>query len=233
MKKIIQLIIVLMLFSTVSFAQDITKDSLHVSGVVFGQDSLLNLSGVHIKLNDKGLISDYDGKFSLWVHPYDTVEFSYIGFKTLKVAISDSLTIGAYGFGIFMAKDTIQIGEVIVFPRPNFGKPEIEIVNMKTEKDTKIATQNLRMAAFTAIRRPDNATWDAERNQQFQQQRMKMDAITKGGIPYDEMVSVGVNAVLPYGKNYHKLPKDFETDYKLSKYEEEILIDFYKIRKKK
>lgn len=231
MRNLVVSLVFLIALSVVAKGQHTGMDSLRISGVVFSQDNLSKMSGVNIRLGQRGLATDSDGHFSLWVHRLDTIIFSYVGFQPLRVAISDSLQAVDYGFGVFLVADTVRLSEVVVFPR-SVGVSAVSVLkNMRTDKDVAYAKQNMQIAAFTAVKRPDNSAWDAERNQQYQQQRMKNKALTMGEVPYDQMINFTVVFPLAFAAaNYIENGPVEQEDLKLTSFEEEVIIDFYRKR---
>lgn len=69
------------------------------------------LAGVTIQVKDKaqGTLSDELGNYSLTVLPTDTLVFSFVGYKTVEVAVGN-LSV----FNVVLQEDTAQLREVIV-----------------------------------------------------------------------------------------------------------------------
>ncbi len=83
-----------------------------VEGTIYAKDTGETLPGVTImvKGTTEGMITDLNGRFSIVVSgTSDTLEFSYIGFKTRDVAIS-----GRTKLDIYLEVDTKQLDEVVV-----------------------------------------------------------------------------------------------------------------------
>ncbi|GIZ14364.1 carboxypeptidase-like regulatory domain-containing protein [Capnocytophaga catalasegens] len=82
-----------------------------IIGIVTDEDGnpLLGVSVV-VKGTDKGVATDFDGKFSLEIAPdAKMLEISSVGFITQEVAIA-----GKSSFTIVLKEDTQQLEEVIV-----------------------------------------------------------------------------------------------------------------------
>ena len=107
MKKIISLLSVCFLIITSLHAQT----SYLLQGKVL-DESNLPLPGVNVfeKTNPtKGVITDFDGNFSIEIEKGTTLMFKFIGFNTQEVAITGQPTIN-----IKMLSETLDIDEVVV-----------------------------------------------------------------------------------------------------------------------
>ena len=103
--------------SNVSKAQVAEKDSLFVlDAQLFTSDSLLPVSNAHVisKRRLWGNISNQDGRFKMYVDPYDTLMITSIGFSSKIYIITDSIRSLEEPIPIMMDKDTILINEVII-----------------------------------------------------------------------------------------------------------------------
>ncbi|WP_338376502.1 SusC/RagA family TonB-linked outer membrane protein [uncultured Flavobacterium sp.] len=69
------------------------------------------LAGVTILVKDKaqGTLSDASGNYSLTVLPTDNLVFSFVGYKTVEVAVGNQTV-----FNVVLQEDTTQLQEVIV-----------------------------------------------------------------------------------------------------------------------
>lgn len=103
--------------SRLIIAQDSLPDLIVFEGRVLSSDSLLPIQNAHIisKNNHWGSISNDDGKFKMYVSPYDSVLFTSIGFGSKVLYVNDSIMISIdENFPVFMEKDTIMINEVLI-----------------------------------------------------------------------------------------------------------------------
>ena len=59
------------------------------NGIVADSSSLEVISGVHIKLKNthQGTVTNRQGRFSIHASPFDTLVFSFIGYKSLEVTL--------------------------------------------------------------------------------------------------------------------------------------------------
>jgi len=102
--KHFSLIILLLLVSQICFAQSIVK------GIVTDSNNV-PLPGVNvlIKGTTKGVMTDFDGAYSISASSSDTLIFSYIGFANQEVKVNSRLNIN-----IILKEDVQSLNEVIV-----------------------------------------------------------------------------------------------------------------------
>jgi hypothetical protein len=103
--------------SKLLYAQDSLPDFIVLEGQVLSGDSLLPIKNTHIisKNNHWGSISNDNGKFKMYVNPYDSVLFTSIGFGSRVLYIDDSVMSQINeDFPILMEKDTIMINEILI-----------------------------------------------------------------------------------------------------------------------
>lgn len=76
------------------------------------------LKFVHIKILNKrqGTITDRDGLFSFIAQPYDTIQFSSVGYKRAIFVLPDSLPNKHLDIDVYLARDTIMIEEAVIYP---------------------------------------------------------------------------------------------------------------------
>lgn len=104
-RKIYSLLFILLIYSVSVHAQSSIK------GVVVAdsdQTPLANVS-VFLKGKNKGVATDFDGKFSLTVVKGDTVVFSYLGYKTVEKVVENFSYLT-----IVMEEDSESLDEVIL-----------------------------------------------------------------------------------------------------------------------
>ena len=135
-------LLILSAFNNMSFAQSITnqKDSLQyvqLTGIVVN-DSLQRLpyTAVYDKSTIRGVICDYFGYFALVVHPGDTLQFSFIGFKK-KTFIVPHPEEGSNDLSIvtLLESDTIMSAPVNVYPWPSRDQFADAFINLEIDND--------------------------------------------------------------------------------------------------
>ena len=99
--------IVILLLNIQLFAQD----SYTLSGTVVSQTDNTPIPGVNVFIANttSGTTTDFDGNFSLNVKSGDVLQFSYIGFETQSITISEQTTLN-----IVLVEDQNQLDEVVV-----------------------------------------------------------------------------------------------------------------------
>jgi hypothetical protein len=124
-----------------------TADKLiQFSGLVLTSDSLMALPYVNIYIpgTTRGTVSDLNGFFSFVAHKGDTVTFSFLGFKTSKFVIPDTLKGFKYSLVKLMTSDTFYLDEAIIRPLPS--REMFDYYFVKTEipdDDLERARKNL------------------------------------------------------------------------------------------
>ncbi len=122
MKKIIVLLL-LGFFTTTSWSQNVTT----IRGKVVNTSNNVSLSNVHVvNLNSvKGTLTDEEGDFNIRATVNDTLYFSYLGFKSIRVRVTnDWLKFGE--IRIKMTELSIALEEVVVRPIQLTGYVEID-----------------------------------------------------------------------------------------------------------
>lgn len=191
-KLIIFNTVLLFIFPLILSAQQPNERYLNFSGVVMDSDSLKPIINVYYSLNGRLRgISDSGGRFSIYARIGDTLSFSHIGFRTKIFNVSDSLLLDSYLVGIFMTRDTIRLQEIVIFPRLRNLRQEMISVRKSGDLQNDIARQNLEIATYQGLKSAQDLT-DPETQYNYQASKIKMDAIERGGIPSDKMVSVNV-----------------------------------------
>ena len=132
----------LFLFTGTSLiAQSEQSDSnlVQFSGMVLdGSNELLQpvpYTNVLVKGKNRGTYSDFNGFFTIVVERQDTILFSAIGYKTVKVTIPDSLRDDRYSLVQLMSQDTFNLPETIVFPWPSREHFKLEFLAMDVTRE--------------------------------------------------------------------------------------------------
>ena len=115
------------------------KDSLkfiQLTGIVVN-DSLERLpyTAVYDKTTRRGVIADYYGYFALVVHPGDTLQFSYIGFKKKTYVIPEPDSTNELSIVSMLESDTIFANSVSVYPWPSKEEFAEAFVSLKINND--------------------------------------------------------------------------------------------------
>lgn len=113
-----------------------------IHGVVKDQNDL-PLIGVTILVNDEkqGTTTDFDGKFEILVHNGDVIHFSFLGFKTKKIKMTNQVVLN-----VTLEPSTNELDELVLV---GYGKTSRDkITGAVTKVDTKVLqnTQNVSFA---------------------------------------------------------------------------------------
>jgi hypothetical protein len=168
-----------------------------IRGQVMDAFTMDPISNSQIKINNEfSSLSKDDGSFSFYVHRYDTVTFSSLGYKPSLLFISDSLAGHEYVAGIFMNSDTVSIGEVIIVP--GYRNLKYDILHSKPSEPTGMsnARYNVAVSAYQG-KTSQNVLGDPQNNYAVISQKQKIDAFEKGGIPSDQMVGLNPLILVP------------------------------------
>ncbi len=149
MKKII--IFITLTISTLTFSQEQTKT---VKGKIQSETSKSILQNVHV-LNltkVKGTISNSKGEFEVKANVNDTLYFSYIGYKSLKVIVTNDL-IRFDDNTIEITELAFALEEIIVKPYQLTGYLEIDVKNAPVNTSARYKIVGLPNLGYEAGRR--------------------------------------------------------------------------------
>ncbi|PCH69944.1 MAG: hypothetical protein COC06_06375 [Bacteroidales bacterium] len=213
-------------------AQKIRTDSIFFTGAVMDQEELSPLPYSHFRVNKKraGTTNSF-GRFSFWVNSGDTIQYSFVGYHDVKIIVSDSLKQDSYLFGVFMAKDTISLREVLILPR--FGDFREAFINAKVNTPEYVrAKNNINSATYEALTKAPEKM-DAKANTDMLVKRHVVMNEHHVMVPPDMMVGVSVARTLPEvqrmkRKRQLKIPDNLVTDKEIT-----ILKQMYKYSVKK
>ncbi|MEM9687402.1 MAG: SusC/RagA family TonB-linked outer membrane protein, partial [Bacteroidota bacterium] len=105
----------LMLCFNLLYAQTTT-----VSGTVTSEEEPLLGAVVQVKGTTKGTVTDFDGNYEIAVSPSDVLVFSYIGFITQEIRVSDNTRIN-----VILKPDVAALEEVVVVGYGTQKKKEV------------------------------------------------------------------------------------------------------------
>lgn len=129
-------LILLLFFSLISWSQEI-----EVSGVVTSASDGMPLPGVSVIIEgtSKGVSTDFDGKYSISVQSGQKLSFSYVGFKTQTIAITNQTTLN-----VVLEDDVESLNEVVVIGYGAQKKADLTgaITTVKAEDIAKTPATN-------------------------------------------------------------------------------------------
>ena len=201
-------------------AQKIRNDSIFFTGAVMDQELLSTLPYSHYRVNNKqaGTANSY-GRFSFWVNAGDTIQYTYVGYQDVRIIVSDSLKQDSYLFGVFMAKDTVALQEVLILPR--FGDFREAFINAKANTPEYIrAKNNINSATYQALTQQPKKM-DAKANTDMLIKNHVVMNEHHVMVPPDQMVGVSMGRTLPEvqrmkRKRKLKIPDNLVTDKEIT-----------------
>src|SRR5690606_8364659 len=89
----------------------IKQQTFTVSGTIVDNENDMAIPGVNIveKGTTNGVMSDFDGKYTIEVNPNSILVFSYVGFVTNEVPVD-----GKSQIDVILREDAVALGEVVV-----------------------------------------------------------------------------------------------------------------------
>lgn len=221
-----------MCFARESQAQRYNRDSIFLTGAVMDQDDLKGLPYAHFRVNKKqgGITNEY-GRFSIWVNSGDTVRYSFVGYHDVKVIVSDTLQQKDYLFGVFLAKDTIALQEVLILPR--FGDFKEAFMNAKVNTPEYVrAKNNVNTATYQALTQTPK-TMDAKANTDLLIKNHVSSIENKTMVPTEMTAGVSTQRTLPELKRLKRKRKMKIADPIITDSEIKILQEMYRYSVKK
>ncbi len=199
MRRIFILIFLVFMIDHPGFCQEKVGSEARIlfQGLVMDASTLSPISNSQIMINRAfSSVSGTDGTFSLYVNRHDTVVFKRLGYKPTMMYVSDTLTGSEFLTGIFMNSDTLEIGEVVILPRYRNLKSEIMNSRSKTPSTFDNARYNVAVSAYQG-RNSQGNLGNPDGNYAALQNKQKIDAYEKGGIPSDRILGVNPLVLFP------------------------------------
>ncbi len=147
MKYTLVFLLLIFVGFTVSAQEENTPENEIVAGTVMNAANDNPIDRVHIvNLNQvKGAVTDDDGKFKIPAKVNDTLYFTYLGFKTIKVRVTNDWV--KYGnVKVKMTELGIALEEVVVSSVTLTGYLEIDAKNIPIYEDQRYSISGLNTA---------------------------------------------------------------------------------------
>jgi hypothetical protein len=174
-----------------------TESKILFHGLVMDANTQAPLPGTQILMNKAfSSVSGDDGKFAFYASRLDTVMFRRLGYKSVILLVSDTLTAREFIAGIYMHTDTLSMGEIVIVPRLRNLKSEILYSRSESSTEIDNARYNLEVSAYQG-KITSNKLGDPAANYELLRQRMREDAYYKGQIPADRIVGISPFLLLP------------------------------------
>ncbi|MEM1325045.1 MAG: carboxypeptidase-like regulatory domain-containing protein [Bacteroidota bacterium] len=128
------------------------------SGLVLdgSTDELIPIPYTNILVSKKGrgTYTDLKGFFSIVVEKGDTIEFSAVGYETIRFGIPSDLEDNRYSMVQLMTEDLVNLPETVVFPWPSRDHFKLEFLAMDvTPELQEYAAENLASETLERMKR--------------------------------------------------------------------------------
>lgn len=171
------------------FAQE-QESYMQLSGIV--KDDLNDpIPFVHVivKNSERSTVSDYNGLYTIIVEPKDTVFFSCVGFKTVKLFMPSTAISRHLNREVKMEIDTVMLKNVVIFPWKTYSEFKNAVLNteLPAHEDLEAARLNIAIIQTQILLNSTNTPNANFRNimmQQFERNR------TYGQSPYYGILDV-------------------------------------------
>ena len=148
------LLLTLCLFSVTVFAQSTVKGTVirSADGAPLESVNIVNLNKVI------GTSTNATGEFEITAEANDTLHLSYLGYKSIKVRVTnDWIQFGA-STSIEMTELALALEEVVVNQLRLTGYLEVDIKQVPIRKDTRYSISGLPTTGYEATKRPSMVT---------------------------------------------------------------------------
>ena len=81
------------LFTLLFYLSSLLSQSIQISGLIIDNQTKLPVSDVNILVTNSGATSDIEGKFLLFAEESDSISFSHIGYKSIKLKTSENMNV--------------------------------------------------------------------------------------------------------------------------------------------
>ena len=126
------------------YANTITAQTTEIQGYIYSTQTNKGLANVHVLNLNKivGTTSDENGNFSIRASVNDTLYLSFLGYKSMKIAVTNDMT----RFGntkIGMTELAYALEEVVIKPYKLTGYLEIDAKNVPINENKRYSISNL------------------------------------------------------------------------------------------
>ncbi|MCO6461705.1 MAG: carboxypeptidase-like regulatory domain-containing protein [Saprospiraceae bacterium] len=112
---------------------------IQLSGMVItqekGQPVKMPYVTIAVEGTSRGTYTNWDGFFSIVVERGETLVFSYVGYKTVKYIVPDTLSTNRYSIFQIMTFDNILLPETVIYPWPDKDNYHAEFLAMDVNSD--------------------------------------------------------------------------------------------------
>jgi len=195
------LLLFVLLSSGQGYCQEKEKSVLRIlyRGIVLDASELTPVPNTQIMINRIfSSVSIDDGSFTFYANRSDTVVFKSLGYKPETLRVNDTLTAIEYIVGIYLQRDTMLIGEVVIVPRNVNLKSEILNSPSKTPATFDNARYNVALSAYQGKTTTGTLGTPSD-NYAALNQKQKINTFERGGIPSENTVALNPFILIPAG----------------------------------
>ena len=145
--------------STPFFAQEVTD----VSGTILNSKTNLPLENVNIVNLNKviGTATSKEGKFEINAQVNDTLHFSYLGYKSIKVRVTNDWIKFGTNTTIELTELALALEEVVVYEMKLTGYLELDIKQVPINNNFRYSISGLSNVGYESSVRPTKAVTKA------------------------------------------------------------------------
>jgi hypothetical protein len=197
-RETVPLLLLLLCFNP-GFSQENVKPELRTlfRGLVLDASDMVPLPNTQIMINKVfSSVSDHDGSFSFYADRSDTIIFRILGYKSETLKLNDTLSGQEFIAGIYMQRDTMSIGEVVIIPRYVNLRSDILNSPSKTPSTFENARYNVAISAYQG-KTTAGKLGDADNNYSALKQKQKISAFERGGIASENIAGINPFILIP------------------------------------
>jgi hypothetical protein len=225
-RKYFLILVCLFITSNILFGQVAQEKSYKFSGIVLDKDSLKPIKNATIQINqEKFIISKENGQFSFSANPKDTVIIYQEGLKNIGLIIPDTLITIKNLLGIFMAKDSINAKNVIIYPKIDEKDLRAIMLNGKPKDQETVNAENNAKSISYQAKAKNNVEQDATSMQKTMLRKYDSKVEYKYMISPDNMIMF--SKIVPYIKKTIKEAQTEKTSVEMTKKDENLLKELF------
>lgn len=227
MYKILLVFFTITLICTnIVFSQVLKEKSYRFSGIVYDKDSLKPIKNVRIQINNEKLvISKENGQFFFSANLKDTVIIYREGLKNLGFIIQDTLISMQNLLGVFMAKDTVIVNNIIIYPKTDENDLRTIMLTNQPKDQQTLNAENKAKSISNQAKTNNNLELDATSIQKNVLRKYDSQVEYKYMISPDNMITV--TGIYKYIKEIIKESQKEKAEIEMTKKDENLLKELF------
>ena len=143
-------LLIILLFSVSFLAAGLAQEKepyMQLSGMVKSNaNDPVPFVHVIVKSSQRNTVSDQNGIYTIIVEPHDTVFFSSIGYKRVKVVMPSNLSSRHLLRDIYMDVDTVMLKNVVIFPWKTYAEFKTAVLNAELPHQEELEAAQINIA---------------------------------------------------------------------------------------